>query len=46
MHDPTVIHTDLELFLTGWYRARLQERPESVCRDVEVDTWEIGRAHV
>ncbi|MFF8187733.1 hypothetical protein ACF044_10795 [Microbacterium sp. NPDC016588] len=40
MHDPTVIHTDLELFLTRWYRARLSQRPEPVCRDVQVDTWE------
>lgn len=40
MPDPAVIHTDLELFLTTWYRAALDARPEDVCRGVEVDNRE------
>lgn len=40
MHEPTVAHADLELFLTGWYRERLAARPEPVCRGVVVDNWE------
>lgn len=36
MADPLVIHSNLELFLTTWYRAALEARPELVCRDVEV----------
>jgi hypothetical protein len=35
--DPLVAHGDLELFLTGWYRAALAERPEDVCRAAKVD---------
>lgn len=30
--DPLVIHDDLELFLTRWYRAALGRRPEVVCQ--------------
>ncbi|TFC30111.1 hypothetical protein E3O55_08490 [Cryobacterium sp. MDB1-18-2] len=36
MADPLVIHDDLELFLTGWFRAALAARPEPVCRNVSV----------
>ncbi|MBD8477568.1 hypothetical protein [Microbacterium sp. CFBP 8794] len=42
MPDPAVIHADLELFLTRWYRAALAARPEDVCRGVEVDNREPG----
>lgn len=35
-----IIHDDLELWLTGWLRARLAERPESVCAGVKVDNKE------
>lgn len=37
MAEPPVIHSDLELFLTAWYRAELAARPEPVCADVFVD---------
>lgn len=40
MADPLVIHDDLELFLTGWYRDALAARPETVCRDVAVSNRE------
>ncbi|QLD10893.1 hypothetical protein [Microbacterium oleivorans] len=40
MFEPAVIHTDLELFLTGWYRNALAARPEDVCRGVVVDNRE------
>lgn len=40
MADPLVIDSDLELFLTGWYRAALAARPEQVCAGVEVDNKE------
>ncbi|MFI8593730.1 hypothetical protein ACIGCK_04780 [Microbacterium sp. NPDC078428] len=36
MADPAVIIDDLELYLTGWYRAALAARPEPVCADVAV----------
>lgn len=36
MADPLVIHDDLELFLTGWYRTALAARAEPVCADVSV----------
>lgn len=36
MTDPLVIHDDLELFLTGWYRAALAARSEPVTDDVTV----------
>jgi len=32
-----IIHTNLELFLTSWFRAALEARPEPVTDDVEVD---------
>lgn len=35
--DPIVTHGDLEMFLIGWYRDRLEERAEPVTDDVEVD---------
>lgn len=35
-----VIHADLELWLTGWLRTEVAARPESVCRDVQVDNKE------
>lgn len=35
--DPLVVHDDLELFLTSWYRARILARPESVCAGVDVN---------
>jgi hypothetical protein len=34
--DPLVIHADIVLFLTGWYRAFLDARDEECCRDVLV----------
>lgn len=37
MADPLVIHADLELFLTGWFRSALAARPEAVARGVIVD---------
>ena len=37
MAEPTVLHSDLELFLTGWYRSALGARPEAVCANVKVD---------
>lgn len=40
MADPAVIHADLEMFLTDWYRRALAARPEPVCRDVEVGNTE------
>lgn len=36
MADPLVIHDDLLLFLTSWYRAALAARPEPVCAAVVV----------
>lgn len=35
--DPVVVHDDLELFLTAWYRVAVAARPETVCHDVQVD---------
>lgn len=35
--DPLVVHDDLELFLTSWYRARILSRPEPVCAGVVVN---------
>lgn len=35
--DPVVIVDDLELFLTGWYRARIAARPEPICQGVAVN---------
>lgn len=35
-----IIHDDLELFMLGWLRDRLAERPEPVCQDVKVDNKE------
>lgn len=35
--DPLVVHDDLELFLTSWYRSRILARPEPVCTGVSVD---------
>lgn len=43
MVDPAVIHADLELFLTTWYRTALAARPESVCAGVTVDRVESTR---
>lgn len=42
MGDPLVIHSDLELFLVGWYRDALQQLAEAhpVCAGVEVDNKE------
>ncbi len=40
MADPLVVDSDLELFLTTWYRAALAARPEPVCAGVEVDNKE------
>lgn len=40
MPDPAVVHDDLELFLTAWYRAALAARPEEVCQGVEIDNRE------
>lgn len=39
--DPLVIHDDLELFLTTWYRARMLARSEAVCAGLEVDRVEF-----
>lgn len=36
MADPLVVHADIVLFLTGWYRDFLNGRTEAVCRDVLV----------
>lgn len=36
MADPLVLHDDLILFLTAWYRDALAARPEPVCAEVEV----------
>lgn len=35
--DPLVVHDDLELFLTSWYRPRMLARPESVCAGLLVN---------
>jgi hypothetical protein len=35
--EPAVIHDDLEMFLTSWYRSALAARPEAVCRSVVVN---------
>lgn len=35
--DPLVVHDDLEMFLTSWYRTRILARPEPVCAGVQVD---------
>lgn len=35
-----IIHADIELWLTGWLRARLAERPEQVCQNVTVNNKE------
>lgn len=32
-----VLHADLELFLTAWYRAALAQRPEAYCEGVTTD---------
>jgi hypothetical protein len=40
--DPLVVHDDLEMFLTAWYRTALAGRPEPVCEDVVVDRVEPG----
>lgn len=32
-----VIHQDLALFLIGWYRSAVAERPEAYCSDVVFD---------
>lgn len=37
MSDPLVMFSDLELFLTGWFRARLAEWPDPVAHGVTVD---------
>lgn len=37
MADPLLVFDDLEMFLTGWFRAALAVRPEAVCADVTVD---------
>lgn len=37
MTYPAVIHSDLELYLTGWFREALAARPEPVCAGVTVD---------
>ena len=36
MPDPAVLHDDLELFLTAWYRTALEARSEPVTDDVTV----------
>lgn len=36
MVEPAIIFDDLELFLTGWYRAALASRPEPECSGVAV----------
>lgn len=35
--DPLIVHDDLELFLTSWYRSRIAARPEAVCQGVTVN---------
>lgn len=40
MAEPMVIHTDLELFLTTWYRAELAAWPDAIAHDVEVTNHE------
>ena len=40
MADPLVIHSDLELHLTTWYRAALSARSEPVCAGVVVSNRE------
>lgn len=35
-----ILHADIELWLTGWLRARLAERTEPVCAGVKVDNKE------
>lgn len=44
MADPLVIHDDVALFLTTWYRAALAARPEPVCQGVSVDVAETDAA--
>lgn len=36
MPEPLIIHDSLLLFLTAWFRAAFDARPEEICRDVEV----------
>jgi hypothetical protein len=38
----SVLHVDLELFLTGWYRRELAERPEPYCQNMRVTNAEPG----
>lgn len=38
--DPLVVHDDLELFLTSWYRAAIAARSEPVCQGVTVNRTE------
>jgi hypothetical protein len=38
----SVLHVDLELFLTGWYRRELAARPEPCCEGVRVTNAEPG----
>ena len=40
MASPAVVHADLDLFLTAWYRAALAARPEPCCAGVVVDLQE------
>jgi hypothetical protein len=40
--DPLVAHDDLVLFLTGWYRRALAERPEPICQQAVVAGTEIN----
>jgi hypothetical protein len=40
--EPLVVHADLELFLTGWFRTALAARPEPVCQGVTVTNREPG----
>lgn len=40
MADPLVGYSDVELFLTAWYRAAIAARPEDCCQGVEVDNAE------
>lgn len=42
MADPLVISSDLELYLTGWYRSALAARPEQYCQGVVVTNREPG----
>lgn len=35
-----IIHADLELWLAGWLRTQLAERPEAVCQGVTVNNKE------